>query len=86
MANDKELIISCALRYALGRRTYIVKTVSDYILKIKNPSEWLIDQVIKEIDEQEKNRFTEVNPLGDDCDVATWNNLRDKMKEKKERV
>lgn len=27
---DFELILNCAIRYALGRRTYIVKTVIDY--------------------------------------------------------
>jgi len=86
MASDKELIVLCALRYALGRRTYVVSTVAEYIAKIKNPSDWLIDQVITEIDRQEKDKFGNLNPLGDDCDVVVWNSLRDKMKEKKEKV
>lgn len=50
---DEELIMFCAFRYALGRRTYIVEIVANYLQMNLKGAE-AKKAVIKEIDEAEK--------------------------------
>ena len=65
-------ITFCAFRYALGRRTYIVGTVVEYLVK---NWEWMTPKyqqlIHKEIDEAEKR-----DGLGHDCDKAEWTKVR----------
>jgi len=64
----KEIIL-CAVRYALGRKTYIVSTVCRYVARLnKRLSEkerWLI---LKDIDECED--------LGHEIDAKYWRDLK----------
>jgi hypothetical protein len=65
---DEELICLCALRYAIGRRTYITGVVADYLLtKIHLLSDTCRQQIIKEIQE--------ADDLGGGCDKEAWENL-----------
>ncbi|HEC91572.1 MAG TPA: hypothetical protein ENI51_01035 [Candidatus Atribacteria bacterium] len=75
--NDEELILLCALRYALGRRSYIVGVVSNYIRKkMENLSFVAIGNIIDEITKAEKE-----NGLGSKIDKEEWLNLRRTLNE-----
>lgn len=66
------IILLCAFRYALGRKTYVVSTVSEEILRrwdILTPADKIL--FAKEILEHEK-RF---GSLGMKCDAEDWNRI-----------
>ena len=79
--SDEELIILCALRYALGRKTYITGVVSDYILKKlkkkKKPSNGFRENVIKDIEDANS---TYEGKIGMDCDHESWMKLLNAVK------
>ena len=76
--SDYESILICALRYALGRRTYIVGIVVDYIIgEIPNLSEKCKRVMRLDIE----------NPLGgygDECDEKAWMRLLKELEGDKE--
>ena len=73
MITDYEQILISALRYALGRRTYIVGMTAEYI---ENELPKLSDQckaiMIEDIERQEQ--------LGNECDREDWMQLLEKLK------
>lgn len=77
MISDYEHMLISALRYALGRRTYIVSMAVEYI---ENELPKLSDQckkvIIKDIEEQEKFGY------GDECDKVRWMHLLERLKER----
>ena len=65
-----------AFRYALGRRTYAVNIVCEYIKKnINQLNTNDIQLIIKEIQDAASN-----NNLGDECDKQCWNELMEWLK------
>ena len=75
----KDMIIS-ALRYALGRKTYITQETAEFIME--NPN--LIDDrvktvMIRDIDEYFDRRRT-WDYKDDECDYQTWIGLYDYLK------
>jgi hypothetical protein len=75
-----EEILSCAIRYACGRKTYVVKDVSDYTCNlIPYLSDRTLNIIIKDIDDQ-KQFFG----LGDACDESCWLQLQNRCKEELE--
>ena len=76
MTDYEEMIVS-AVRYALGRMTYIVKSTVDYVIKDINDGKlgekalWIIRNDIK----YEKN-------LGMECDKQEWERLVKRINEK----
>lgn len=75
-------IIICALRYALGRRTYITSTVSDFIKEYcynKNFTS-IIDERVCIVMLRDINRYMEDRKNGlikdDECDYKTWIDLQ----------
>lgn len=69
----EQVVWNCALRYALGRRTYITGCVADFIT-----------EVIPELTEKTKSvmirDIEECDDLGDDCDKESWIKLLKKLK------
>ena len=66
----KDLVIS-AVRYALGRKTYITGLTSDFI--INNPS--LIDERVKKVmikDLEEYFAYRDCYYNDDECDYQSW--------------
>ena len=69
---DDQIVLSCAFRYALGRRTYVVSSVVKTIL-----DNWEVlpetdqDRYKKEIREHKET----YGNLGDDCDEEEWNRI-----------
>ena len=75
MIGYEHMLIS-ALRYALGRRTYIVEMTMEYIeAEIPKLSEQCTKIMIGDILQQEKYGY------GDECDKADWMHLLAKLKE-----
>lgn len=73
-----ELILSSAVRYALGRRTYIVSVVCNEVAaNIKIISDLCLGNIIRDIEGCENK--------GDDIDIKCWNNLLEKLKKEQER-
>jgi len=72
---NEELIYLCAFRYALGRRSYIVDVMSNF-LRIAKLSPLAKKLVIREINEAEK-----YHRLGDEIDAEKWLKLRDEFVE-----
>ena len=67
---DLRLMILGCFRYSLGRRTYMPSTTVNVILNnehLFNKQDW--SKFIEEIDE--------CKDLGSQCDIQTWNRLRD---------
>lgn len=71
---DYESVLICALRYALGRRSYMVGTVTRYI----------ISEIPKLSDKCKKIMITDIEQApsyGDDCDKEDWMLLLKKLRE-----
>lgn len=72
--SDYETIILCAVRYALGRRTYIVSLVCEYVAsQIHTLSADCLSLIIRDIEDQEPWGY------GDECDKRDWMNLLRKI-------
>jgi hypothetical protein len=74
------LMITAAVRYCVGRRTYIVGECVDWILA--NWRDWPenVRTIIQRDLEGEFDRDAQVpnwNPLGDDCDKREWERVRE---------
>ena len=69
---DDQIVLSCAFRYALGRRTYVVDTVVKAILE-----NW---EVLPRTDKARyKKEIIESESLGDKCNAKNWHRI---LKEK----
>ena len=85
MISPDESILICAVRYALGRMSYIVGEVANYVFyKCKTLSKECIDIIIRDIEEEgsfQKKRYHLVGEtLGMECDEKTWKNLLKALK------
>ena len=73
LTHDQEIVLVCAFRYALGRMTYVVASVSSEILKhisvlpAKN-----LSLFIREVNEAEER-----DALGMDMDKNEWFKVRE---------
>jgi len=65
-----ELLVNCAVRYALGRRTYVVSEICNFLIERKKD---LSINCIKTILSDIKNQID--LSLGDRCDEKEWMNL-----------
>lgn len=70
---DKNITLVCAMRYALGRKTYVVSSVVNQIVE-----NWHnIDQSSKEVILEEINDAINKNEAGMDCDINEWKKVID---------
>jgi hypothetical protein len=88
---DFEFIVIAAMRYAIGRRSYAVSLVAEYIKRqweklsdncrfcLKRDLEYEIDSADRGI----KDGIYKEDPLGHHCDRRTWVDLNDWMKDQK---
>lgn len=66
--SNLELIYLCAVRYGLGRRTYITGVISDFMInKYYDLTPKCISIMIRDIEDAQKE-----DRLGDDCDKKEW--------------
>lgn len=80
MSNEEQILI-CAVRYALGRRSYIVGVVADYVEAKKDElSEQCKAIIVRDIQEEYDFYHRRGMTLGDDCDERDWLNLAFSLK------
>lgn len=78
----EETILICAVRYALGRMSYIVHDVCQYVaFTRKKLSQNCINIIIRDIDEELERYHNAGQFLGMECDERQWIKLRDLLKE-----
>lgn len=77
----EEMILICAVRYALGRMSYIVGVVAEYVA-VKQPelSKECISIIIRDIEEELKRYHRCGQTLGMECDERTWVRLLERLK------
>lgn len=81
MSNEEQILI-CAVRYALGRMSYIVGVVAEYVNCIKNNlSKECVNIIIRDIEEQIQFYHSHNSTCGMECDEETWKNLLKALKE-----
>lgn len=73
--SDYEHIVISAVRYAIGRMTYMVELTVNYVIKeidANNLSKECLEIVLTDI--------KEAKYLGMDCDIREWHKLIDKIR------
>ena len=86
LSHELESMLISSVRYALGRRTYIVSQTVDYLIPLlPYLSEWFLRNVLKDLGNQIKYG---VGSVGDPCDFRDWARLwariGDELKEREE--
>lgn len=83
MISDNEHILICAVRYALGRMSYIVGIVAEYVANNRNElSENCIAIIIRDIEEEIEMCHRLGKYCGMEFDERTWINLLQVLKER----
>lgn len=81
MTPDEQILI-CAVRYALGRMSYVVQDVCDYVkTKVGELSEECKNIMIKDIEEQLEFYHMAGHALGMGYDETQWVELHNILKE-----
>ena len=84
MISPDESILICAVRYALGRMSYIVGEVAQYVFyKRKTLSVECINIIVRDIEEEMERYHAAGQKLGMDCDERTWKKLLEDLKGEK---
>lgn len=73
--NELQTLILCAVRYALGRKTYIVDDITRML--IKNPG--IINDDTKAIICRDIDKAIEYNEAGMDMDKECWLHLKESL-------
>lgn len=85
MITPDEQILICAVRYALGRQSYIVGFVAEYVtLKRKTLSHQCTDTIIQDIEEEFAFYHRQGRTCGMEYDERTWTNLLKVLKEERQ--
>lgn len=80
--SDEEQILICAVRYALGRMSYIVGDVCRYVaLKQPSLSQNCINIIVRDIEEELERYHKCGQTLGMECDERMWVRLLERLKE-----
>lgn len=81
MTNEELMLIS-AVRYALGRMSYIVGVTCEFVKTVKpRLSQECINIIIRDIEEELERYHRSGHLLGMECDERQWVKLRDFLKE-----
>ena len=80
-------ILLYSLKYALGRRTYIVSTTASYIVNcLPNITQETIDSLVKYMKDFSDSVVGKKEAFGDRCDEIEWVNLYNKISSVKNNV
>ena len=81
MSHEEQILI-CAVRYALGRMSYIVGVIAEYVaLRKQELSKECINIIIRDIEEELERYHKCGQTLGMECDERTWVRLLERLKE-----
>lgn len=81
-------IAICAVRYALGRRTYMPELVTDWVMAsfTGRMPQGTAEIMLRDIQEQrEMGERSHYDSLGDPCDVRTWEKFEDWLRKEIEK-
>lgn len=82
MKPEEQMLIS-AVRYALGRMSYIVSDTCDFVANIREKlSQNCIDIIIRDIEEEIEFYHSLDVTCGDECDERNWLKLLEVLKGK----
>ena len=81
MTTGEQMLIS-AVRYALGRQSYIVGVTCEFVRTVKPKlSQWCINILIRDIAE-ELDRYHDLGrPCGMECDDSSWCSLLEELRD-----
>ena len=80
---DEELILICAVRYALGRMSYVVSVVCGYVAgKHRELSPECLNIIIRDIEEEIEMCHKIGRTCGMECDEREWLWLLETLKKK----
>lgn len=78
----EETILICAVRYALGRMSYVVAEVCEYVYYRRNKlSEYCKNIIIRDIEEDLVRYHVAGQTLGMECDEENWKWLLVQLKQ-----
>lgn len=78
----KETVVICAVRYALGRMSYVVSDVCDYVnFHTEELSSGCIRVIMRDIDEELAMCHRVGKTCGMECDEAEWVKLLEVLRE-----
>lgn len=81
--NDFQAILICAVRYSIGRRTYMPELVTRYIKPLlPQMTDNTLAVMRRDVEEPETSAF---GSYGDECDRETWMRFLREIKEEQER-
>ena len=81
MISPDESILICAVRYALGRMSYMVDEICRYVtFKRKALSMECLEIIIRDIEEELQRYHNSGQMLGMECDEKLWTRLLELLK------
>lgn len=83
LSRNLEHMLVNAVRYALGRRTYVVGITTSYIGHLlPKLSDWALGIMLRDLEDEYAMaaRVTSYSVLGDPCDVADWDKFKAAVK------
>jgi hypothetical protein len=82
LTNDEHILI-CAVRYVLGRMSYMVSIVCEYVAsKHRELSPECLNIIIRDIEEEIEMYHNICRTCGMECDERTWLRLLETLKKK----
>ena len=88
ISNNLYTIAICAVRYALGRRTYMPGLVTDWVMAnfARRIPKGTAEIMLRDIQEQrEMGERAKYDSLGDTCDVRTWEKFEAWLRKERDR-
>ena len=88
LSTHMEQMLISAVRYALGRRTYIVDVTTSYVGHLlPKLSDWTLGIMLRDLEDEYAMaaRVTSYSVLGDPCDVADWDKFKAAVKAETDR-
>jgi len=89
---EDEMMVVAAFRYCCGRRTYVVGCCVEWLIKqwptFADKTKAIIQRDLEEEfrrDDAARERGYSFRPLGDDCDRAGWERVRNLWEEENKR-
>ena len=69
---DLESMAICAIRYTIGRRSYVVSDGQQWAMEWGAKSNWVRDVIIRDLEEATERCDSGTEALGDPPDEAGW--------------
>jgi hypothetical protein len=78
---DEELMAVCAIRYTIGRRSYIVADGARWALQYGTASKAVRDIVVRDLEEEiDRQERTGLPALGHSCDEELWRTTLEQLR------